>query len=63
MQNWLERFGGCNVIDFKQFWNVTTIITVNNITIIINILGHIVFQLQCRPLNNSLKYTYFFVVI
>jgi len=40
----LEKFGCCNVIDFKQFWNVTKIIIVNIITIIvINILAHTVF--------------------
>jgi len=25
VQNWFESFGGCNVIDFKQFRNVTKI--------------------------------------
>ena len=31
VQNWFERFGGCNVIDFKQFWNVTKIIIVKKL--------------------------------
>ena len=67
VQIFLERFGGCNVIDFKYFWNVTKIIIANIITIIIiiiiiiiiNILAHTLFQVQCVLFNNQLKYTYF----
>ena len=60
VQIFLERFGGCNVIDFKYFWNVTKIVIVNIITIIIiNMLTHKLFQVQCVPLNSQLKYTYF----
>ena len=56
VQKCFERFGFSNVIDFKQFWKITKIITVNIITIIIiNILPHTLFQLQCVPFNNKLK--------
>ena len=59
VQIWFERFGDCNVIDFKEFWNVTKIIIINIITIIvINIQAPTVIQLQCVPLNDKLKYTY-----
>ena len=58
VQNWFERFGGCNAI-LQMSWKVPNIIILNIITIIINILALTVLQLQCDPLNKKPKYTYF----
>jgi len=61
VQNWFERFGGCNAI-LQMSWKVPNIIILNIITIIIintRILALTVLQLQCDPLNKKPKYTYF----
>jgi hypothetical protein len=59
VQNWFERFGACKIIDFTTVLECNKHTKVNIITIIINILPHTVFQLQCVRIHNNLKYTHF----